>query len=131
MRLSTKSAATNAATMSRRVRLNCMLPIEEVQLNSSTSMVHMHKKLSLVFSSLLHSLRHTLLDLICCMSLMQTCFYLEEVSRHYQPYLQRSVTRKVTGKISLFSSGISLASHSTIDTIYALYDDGASLRACQ
>ena len=98
------------------MRLNCIVQIEEVQLNSSTrSMMHMHKKLSLVFSSLLHSLRHTLLGLFCC---MQTCFYLEEVSRHYQPYLQRSATRKVTGKISLFSSGISLASHSTIDTIY-------------
>ena len=54
---------------------------------------HMHKKLA--FSSLLHSLRHTLLGSICC---MQTYFYLDEVSRHCQSYWQRSATRKMTGK---------------------------------
>ena len=54
---------------------------------------HMHKKLA--FYSLLHSLKHTLLGSICC---MQTYFYLEKVSRHFQSYLLRSATRKMTGK---------------------------------
>ena len=38
---------------------------------------------------------HTLLGSICC---MQTYFYLEEVSRHFQSYLLRSATSKITGK---------------------------------
>ena len=36
-----------------------------------------------------------MLGSICC---MQTYFYLEEVSRHYQSYLQRITTRKMIGK---------------------------------
>ena len=36
-----------------------------------------------------------MLGSICC---MQTYFYLEEFSRHYQSYWQRSATRKMTGK---------------------------------
>ena len=40
-------------------------------------------------------LKTFLLGSICC---MQTYFYLEEVSRHYNSYLQRNVTRKMTGK---------------------------------
>ena len=82
--------------LSRRVWFNCCrlrmcgsnLPEGVVLVNH-----HMHKRL--VSSSLLHSLRHTLLGSICC---MQTYFYLDEVSRHYQSYWQRSATRKMTDK---------------------------------
>ena len=65
-----------------------LLQIEEVRLNH-----YMHRKLA--FSSLLHNLKRTLLGSIHC---MQTFFYLEEVSRHCQSYLQRGTTRKMTGK---------------------------------
>ena len=54
---------------------------------------HMHKKL--VFFQPYKKLKTFLLGSICC---MQTYFYLEEVSRHYNSYLQRNVTRKMTGK---------------------------------
>ena len=64
-----------------------LLPTEEVQLNS----FRMCGSIFLVFC-----VEDTfLLGSICC---MQTYFYLEEVSRHCQSYLQRSTTRKMTGK---------------------------------
>ena len=75
-----------------------LLQIEEVRLKSSRRCgfnQSPHAQEASILLVFLHSLRHTLLGSICC---MQRFLYLEEVSKHCQSYLQRSVTRKMAGK---------------------------------
>ena len=61
----------------------------------------MPTQLKLTIYSLLHSLKHSFLGSISC---MQTYFYLDEVSRHWKSYLQKSITGKMTGKYLYTSS---------------------------
>ena len=90
MRLRTKSAGTI-----EQKGVAQLLQIEKVRLKSTRRCGFSHSPHAQHFSSLLHSLKHTLLGSISC---MQTYFYLDEVSRHWKFYLQKSVTRKMTDK---------------------------------